>query len=77
MVQNEIPQESCPGQNCTLCPNSNIFLDIDLLFISIFMTEHLYTGMNEVDNGFAKSRIGPSQELKKHSNLSCMKKRLT
>ena len=41
------------------------------------MTEHLYTGMNEVDNGFAKSRIGPSQELKKHSNLSCMKKSLT
>ena len=51
-------------------------MDIDLLFISIFVNEHLYTGINEVDNGLAKSRIGPRQELEKHSTLSCMKKSL-
>ena len=40
------------------------------------MNEHLYTGINKGDNGFAKSKIGPNQELEKHSTLTFMKKSL-
>ena len=40
------------------------------------MNEHLYPVINKGDNGFAKSKIGPNQELEKHSTLTCMKKSL-